>query len=65
MDYDKNSFISYSEWLSALVHSSQLSAKNTYNLFKFLDLKKKGSIKLEDLEKAYKPHIFRLKLPHG
>ena len=54
--------ISYSLWLSALVHCSQLSLKNLTSLFKFLDVEKKGRITVVELEKAYRPHIFRLKL---
>ena len=34
-------------------------------MFKFLNVKKKSKLSVSDLEKAYKPHMFRLKLESG
>ena len=65
MDVDGNGAISYSEWLCALVFCDHMTAKNISNLYKFLDVKKSGAMSLRDLERAYRPHIFRLKLELG
>lgn len=65
LDCDGNGSISYSEWLCALVFSDHMTQKNISNLYKFLDVKKKGAITMKDLERAYRPHLFRLKLAYG
>lgn len=66
LDCDGNGTISYSEWVCALVFCDRhIYQKNLPNLFKFLDVKKQGRLKIKDLERAYKPHIFRLKLDLG
>lgn len=65
LDCDGNMSISYSEWLCALVFCDHMTTKNISNLFRFLDVNKKGVMSVQDLERAYTPHIFRLKLEFG
>ena len=66
LDCDGNGTVSYSEWLCALVYCDpHIFKANLPNLFKFLDVKKQGKMTIKDLEHAYKPHIFRLKLEPG
>lgn len=60
-----------------LVYQSQLNRQNLVRLFKFLNYKQKNdeckspgigsenAMSLIQMEKAYRPHIFRLKLKHG
>ena len=62
-DIDQNDTISYSEWMSALVYQTQMNQRNLQSLFQFLDIKKKGAMSVRDLERAYRPHIFRLRIP--
>jgi len=62
MDHDSNGEISYSEWFCALAFIKQLTIKNLSKVFQFLDLQSEGLIDLMQLEHAYRPHLFRLKL---
>ena len=44
---------------------TQLNEKNLYQVFTYLNPRKKEAIKLKYLHSGLKPHIFRLKLKHG
>jgi len=62
--------ISWSEWLVMIAFGTQLKKKNLIKLFNFLNYKVDGhqyeqAISLSALEKAYRPHVFRLRLAHG
>lgn len=58
--------ISWSEWLVLIAAKTQLNRKNLLKLFEFLNYKATVSaMSLNAIEKAYRPHIFRLKLNHG
>lgn len=60
--------ILWSEWLVLIASKTQLNRKNMMKVFQFLDYKTNDLNKpltLKTLEKAYRPHIFRLKVAHG
>ena len=65
VDADQSGTVTWSEWQASLSYQTQLTQKNLRNVFNFLDLKQQGVIKVQTLEKAYKPHMFRLVLEQG
>ena len=60
VDRDLSDDVTWSEWQVALAYNNQLNEKNIRNVYQFLNLKNRRSMKLKHLHSALKPHIQRL-----
>lgn len=60
IDWDRSGTISWSEFLCSLARICQLTQSNLEKVYKFLNLEQL-QCRRKDLERAYKPHLFRLK----